>query len=131
MRKLRTVLATTATVAAATALPVGYATSAHAVPSHTQPDHGRVTTAGDGFDCPSGDVCLINDKFVIANKYFHYGTYKLSGKYGWWIVDNNQTGDAHVDLCYNSNGTNCFPGPAAGFYRWVDLTPVNSIRLRR
>lgn len=61
------------------------------------------------------------------------------GECGWWEpiaslagynVDNNQTGGAHVDLCYQYNGGNCFEGPAAGYYEWDDLTPINSIRLR-
>jgi hypothetical protein len=44
-------------------------------------------------------------------------------------VFNNQTGGAHVHLCYSYGGVNCFEGPLAGRGAWHDLTPINSVYL--
>lgn len=126
MRKLRTALATAVTTASFTALLAGSALAGSALAA----DAAARPAADDPLGCPSGYVCLIASDGTIANKYYRYGTYNLAGKYGDWIVDNNQTGGAHVDLCYNYGGSNCFEGPPAGSWDWYNLTPINSIKLR-
>ncbi|HEU5158027.1 MAG TPA: hypothetical protein VFU43_13610 [Streptosporangiaceae bacterium] len=133
MRKLHAML----TAVAAATLVVGGASAANAAgPEQGKPQSNQAkigvasTTANDALGCPSGYVCLIASDGTIVNRYYYYGTYNLSGKHGYWIVDNNQTGGAHVDLCYNYGGTNCFAGPPAGYYAWYNLTPINSIKLR-
>lgn len=135
MRKLRTMLATVATV---TAMLVGGTTAANATgieSGKSKPNSSLTGVAAatdiDNLGCPSGDVCLISGSgAIIENEYYYYGIYNLHDKYNGYLVDNNQTGGAHVDLCYNYGGTNCFGGPAADYAAVYDLTPINSIKLR-
>ncbi len=85
------------------------------------------------FGCPSGYVCIYPEKVSIrnepTNKYYRYGTYKLYNQYNAHGVFNNQTGGAKVQLCKNSNGTNCPYTLGANQYYYYNLTPINSIKL--
>ncbi|MCP2339242.1 hypothetical protein [Actinomadura rupiterrae] len=132
----RIIAALAAATSTAATLLAGGATApqANAADHHAQPNLATTVRAGgeDKFGCPLGDVCFISayEPWDVTNSWYRYGVYNLSGIYGEYGVDNNQTGGAHVDLCIQYNGGECYPGPAAGSYWWGDLTPVNSIRLR-
>lgn len=87
------------------------------------------------FRCPSGYVCIYPEGAsrlnfsTPTNRYYRYGTYKLSNQYNGHYVYNNQTGGAKVALCKNSNGTNCPYTLGANQYVYYNLTPINSIKL--
>ncbi|MFD9728555.1 hypothetical protein [Streptomyces sp. NPDC059072] len=97
---------------------------------------GPAQAAGSWHGCPSGAVCIYprdagwnNDR--PSNVYWD-GVYKLYNQVGMHFVVNNQT-DGWVDrICYDSYGSSCdsYVQPP-GTTWWVDLTPMNSIKLSR
>lgn len=116
MKRLKAVLATGAATLAATGAMLAGAGTAHADTQN---------------GCPDGYVCIYAqdqpaNPGTLTNSYYRYGTYNLSNQYGWHWIDNNQTGGAHVTLCYGYNGTNCQAPLGPGWYA-VDLGPINSI----
>jgi hypothetical protein len=130
--KLAAVLMTAATAITL----IGGATSASAATATATATNKATTTtkaaANDDFGCRSGYVCIIATDGTIVNDYYTYGAHNLAGKYGYYYVDNNQTGGASVTLCYGYNGGNCTGETIpAGYYDFVNLTPINSIRLNR
>ncbi|GHP01113.1 hypothetical protein KSF_111600 [Reticulibacter mediterranei] len=99
------------------------APTAHAAPAGTI--HG----------CPSGYVCIYpqnagwnGDKPSL--KYYYYGVYQLSNQYGTHEIFNNQYSNAGFDLCTDWNGTVCDLGFSINSYGAVDLTPINSVRVK-
>jgi hypothetical protein len=131
---VRTMVATAMLAFAGSTLMASGAMTAHAADGDAMSDHAPVAkvAAGDDLGCPSGYVCIVHatEDLSIEHQYYRYGVYNLSNEYNGHIVDNNQTDNAHVDLCYGYNGVNCFEGPPAGDWEIYDLTPINSIRLR-
>lgn len=93
--------------------------------------------AADLYGCPSGAVCIYAEgqpasSGTLTNTYWSYGAHNLSNQNNWHWVINNQTGGASTTLCYGYDGGNCSgPTIAAGGWKAVDLTPINSIRLNR
>ncbi|MGW7450441.1 hypothetical protein [Streptomyces sp. NPDC054787] len=92
--------------------------------------------AGDGswHGCPREAVCIYprdagwnNDH--PSNVYWD-GVYQLYGQEGMHFVVNNQTYNWVDRLCYDSYGQNCdsYVQPA-GTTWWVNLSPMNSIKL--
>ena len=118
---MRKILSAVLTTAATATVLAGGAVSASAA------------TAADGWGCPSGDVCLIGlTSGTIENEYYTYGAHNLSGKYGDYFVDNNQTGGATVTLCYGYSGAKCTGDTVPAGTTYVEnLTPINSVRLNR
>ncbi|MFE6282154.1 hypothetical protein [Streptomyces sp. NPDC057877] len=84
--------------------------------------------------CPSGAFCVYpqntgwnND---VPSHIYWSGVYNLSNQVGSHTVFNNQTDGWVVDLCRAYNGVDCpwYMGPGAA--STLDITVINSIRLR-
>jgi hypothetical protein len=102
----------------------------------TNAHQGAMVSNSSTEGCPSGDACIYpenkgwNGGHPESNGYYYtYGVHELYGQYGDHYVFNNQTNNALVYLCKNTNGTNCYGPLYAGFYTNFDLTPINSIVL--
>jgi hypothetical protein len=88
------------------------------------------------YGCDAGYVCIYPQDVSAVDyphpslKYYTYGPHNLSNQYGYHHIVNNQTGFASFTLCTGYNGRGCTDGPYGAInMQYVDLTPINSIRL--
>ncbi|MGW1297075.1 hypothetical protein [Streptomyces sp. NPDC002533] len=91
--------------------------------------------AGTIYGCPSGAVCLYPGAGWNGGeptyRFYSYDAHKISNQFGTKRLFNNQTGGAKAYPCKGSNGTNCDRVLNAGYYRDLNITPINSIKLTK
>ncbi|MFE0471346.1 hypothetical protein ACFW2V_06955 [Streptomyces sp. NPDC058947] len=93
----------------------------------------QAATAASSYGCPDGAFCIYpqNAGFnnnVPSHVYWSQGVHRLYDQYGTHMIYNNQTDGWKVDICGNSNGTNCWT-INQGYANEIDLGPVNSVVL--
>jgi hypothetical protein len=119
--------------AATTGVKTTWDSTPHTTPPTTIRHNAKSAPANaDQYGCDSGWVCIINNNGNIVHAYYTYGAHNIENPYlyGWYFVDNNQTGGAEAALCTGSNGAGCgtyYDAPHSG---WADMTPINSVGLR-
>ncbi|MFD8615296.1 hypothetical protein [Streptomyces sp. NPDC059631] len=86
-------------------------------------------------DCPVGAMCVYAEGVNgVSGKptdiFWTRGVHKIHNKYNYHWVYNNQTDGWTASLCRGADGTGCDVPVQAGYLRWTDLTPINTIVLR-
>lgn len=85
--------------------------------------------------CPSGAVCIYPDDSwnggQPSHAFYSYGGHNFWNQYGEHRVFNNQHSGAMAQVCWGQGGTSCPTWIVPGFYRDMNLTSFNSVRLSR
>ncbi|WP_432081687.1 hypothetical protein [Streptomyces sp. WAC 04229] len=90
--------------------------------------------ADSQYGCPVGAVCIYPRGVHYTDAeptdfYYSRGVHKLYNQYGNHWVYNNQTDGWTVRTCTGGNGTGCGTVLRPDYLRYVNLTPVNSIKI--